>query len=53
MGKIENFNLFLDKPNLIYVSGDTVSGTLYVKVTEALKIKSLTIYFRGEARVSW
>ncbi len=53
MGKIENFNIFLDKPNLTYVSGDTVSGTLYVKVSESLKIKSLIIYIKGEANTHW
>lgn len=53
MGKIENFNLFLDKPNLTYIGGHSINGTLYVKVSEALKIKSLIIYIKGEANTHW
>ena len=52
MEKIENFNVLLNQPRLTYIGGE-INGTLYVKVSEALKIKSLIIYIKGEANTNW
>ena len=53
MGKVEEFNLLLNKPDKAYKSGEVVSGNLNFKISERLKIKSLTLNIIGEANTDW
>ena len=53
MGKVEEFNLLLNKPDNAYKSGEVVSGNLNFKISERLKIKSLTLKIIGEANTDW
>ncbi|XP_043920079.1 arrestin domain-containing protein 3-like [Protopterus annectens] len=57
MGKVRNlmvaFERAVDGNVPIYFSGETVTGKVILLLNEETKIKSLSILFRGEARVRW
>lgn len=53
MGKVEFFQINLDKPNGIYSPGEFLSGKLVLKVSERFKINALNINLEGNARVHW
>ena len=53
MGKIEDFSLTLNKADNTYKSGEVLFGTIRLKISERLKIKSLTIKVVGEGNVQW
>lgn len=53
MGKLEFFTIALNKPNAIYVPGETVSGQLRFRVSDRFKINSVSILVEGYANVHW
>ena len=53
MGKVDEFNLLLNRPDNAYKNGEVVSGNLNFKISERLKIKSLTLNIVGEANTDW
>lgn len=53
MGKIAYFSILLQKQNPIYYSGETVAGTVIVRVIERLKCNSISMTILGRAKVHW
>ena len=53
MGKIDYFSIILFKPDAIYYSGETVAGSLNIRVSERLKCNSISMLLSGRARVHW
>ena len=53
MGKIELFEIHIERPNRTYFSGELIKGHLLVKVSERLKINSLGVLLKGSGRVWW
>ncbi|XP_075164655.1 arrestin domain-containing protein 3-like [Haematobia irritans] len=43
----------LNNPHGIYYSGQTISGTIVLKIPSSMDIESINIRFLGEARVTW
>ena len=53
MGKVDSFAINLEKRNVVYLAGETVRGTVYLKVRERLKINSVNMVVCGYSRVNW
>ena len=53
MGKVDYFSVNLEKPNAIYLAGETVRGTLQLRVRERFKINSVNMVVCGYSRVHW
>jgi hypothetical protein len=53
MGKIDYFNILLDKKDQIYYNGEMVTGKIQINVVERIKINSLFVEFDGESNVHW
>ena len=53
MGKIQYFTINLQKPNPVYFSGETVSGTVNIKLSERLKINLFKCLIDGNSFVHW
>ena len=53
MGKVDSFQILLEKLNKIYTAGEVVKGKLVVKISERLKINDLSLILKGEGRVHW
>ena len=53
MGKVDSFAINLEKRNVVYLAGETVRGTLHLRVRERLKINSLNMVVCGYSRVNW
>jgi hypothetical protein len=53
MGKIEQFNIQLSRPNGIYFTGETIEGVLLIKVSERIAVNSVKIHFDGESYLRW
>ena len=50
---IETFEVKLDETNRVFFPGDTVSGSVNLKLKEDLKIKEMRLECRGEAYLNW
>ena len=53
MGKIEYFEIHLEKSNPVYIAGELLTGRLVLKVTERLKCNSVKITVNGMGKVQW
>jgi hypothetical protein len=53
MGKIAYFSILLQKQNPIYYSGETVVGTVNIRVIERLKCNLISMTLSGIANVHW
>ena len=53
MGKLDCFNILLDKKDQIYFNGEMVTGKIQINIVERLKINSLFVGFDGESIVHW
>ena len=53
MGKIAYFSILFQKQNPIYYSGETVVGTINIRVTERLKCNLVSMTLTGQANVHW
>jgi hypothetical protein len=53
MGKIDYFTINLQKADAIFHSGETIVGTVNLRVKERLKINSVKMVITGGARVHW
>ena len=53
MGKVDLFQIVLEKPNGIYIAGELICGNLIMKITERLKINNLRLLMKGYGRVHW
>ena len=53
MGKIESFEIVLNKPQPVYEPGEEVSGQIYFKLSAKTKINSLKLKINGESIVWW
>ena len=53
MGKIDNFIINLDKPKPVYFSGEVISGSMTISITERIKIISVSASFIGYCRAHW
>lgn len=53
MGKIDAFHVELQKPQPIYLGGETLVGCISIQVRERLKINSVYLTILGESRVRW
>ncbi|XP_051876183.1 arrestin domain-containing protein 3-like isoform X2 [Pristis pectinata] len=57
LGKVRSFTISYDCPNEnnipVYASGDSVSGRVTIEVTGEIRVRSLTIHGRGQAKVRW
>lgn len=53
MSEISEFYVILDKKETIYRPGESVHGSVKLKVTKTLKLKELKLECFGEAEVTW
>jgi hypothetical protein len=53
MVKIEYIKIVLHKSDGVYIAGQTVFGTVKIKVAERLKISNIELKFVGTSRVYW
>lgn len=53
MEKIDNFAIILDKVDAKYLTGESVSGHVELKISQQIKINFIKIQFGGEAQVMW
>lgn len=53
MAEISNFDVILDESEKIYLPGESVHGTVKLKVTKSLKLKEIRLECFGEAEVTW
>jgi hypothetical protein len=54
MGKIEYLRIFLNKEQQpVYISGESISGTVNFKINERLKINFVVLKIEGRGHVSW
>ena len=53
MGKVDIFTISLQKPNAIYCPGETVFGTLVLRVNERFKINLVSVLVEGYAKTFW
>ena len=53
MGKVDYFTILLQKDPPIYFAGESVVGTVRMKVNERFKINSIKCLLEGWARVHW
>jgi len=53
MGKIDNFEIILDKPNPYYFGGEILSGRVTLKCKERFKINNIHIDIIGSSKVFW
>ena len=53
MGKVELFEIHVEKANGIYFSGELIKGHLLVRISERLKINNLRVLLKGQGRVWW
>ncbi len=53
MGKVDYFTILLQKEPPIYTSGETVFGTVRIKVNERFKINSIKCLLEGWGKVHW
>ena len=53
MGKIDFFNITLDKPTPYYFGGESLSGRIDFSVNERLKINDVHVDIIGESYVHW
>lgn len=53
MGKIDYFNITLDKSTAYYFGGELLSGRIDFRVNKRLKINDVHVDIIGESRVHW
>ena len=53
MGKVDLFQILLEKPYGIYIAGEVIRGNIMIKITERLKINNLKLLLKGNGRVHW
>lgn len=53
MGKIDVFQIILEKPGSIYYPGENVTGRAQIKVSERIQINTITLAITGETNVHW
>ena len=53
MGKISHLNIFFDKKDPIYFSGETLTGRVEIGIEERLKLNSIFLNIAGETNVHW
>ena len=53
MGKIDVLKINLNKPINVYANGETVTGSVHVRVQEQMKINLIRLIFKGQVYVSW
>ena len=53
MWKIQYFTIVLQKQCPVYFSGETMFGSINLKVTEKLKINSVRCFVDGGSHVQW
>lgn len=53
MGKIESFEILLNKPQPIYEPGEQVVGQLLIRSSDKFKIDSLKLLIKGQSEVWW
>ena len=53
MGKIDAFSIGFQKPQPVYVGGETVVGVINIQVKERLKINSVSMTIQGSGDVHW
>ena len=53
MGKVDSFQIILEKPSGIFTSGEMVQGKLVVSIRERLKINKLELILEGNGMVIW
>nr|XP_003699454.1 PREDICTED: arrestin domain-containing protein 3-like [Megachile rotundata] len=50
---LQTFFIMFDKPNAVYVAGETVSGKIVLQLGQEKKVRGLLLSVRGESRVHW
>ena len=53
MGKLDFFDIMLERPTGVYFSGEAVNGRLNIRTNEAFKINSVKLEAKGLAYVYW
>ena len=53
MKKVEFFYILLQKHEPVYSGGETVIGTLHMRIRERLRINGVRLEARGEGHVYW
>ena len=53
MGKVDHFVVEFHRGKRTFYPGETINGTLRLKVNKELKLRGLRIEFHGKARVHW
>jgi hypothetical protein len=53
MGKVDYFSITLQKTSPIYFSGETIVGTVNLRVHERFKINSVKMVINGSCNVRW
>lgn len=53
MEKIDNFSVVLEKADAKYLTGESVSGYVELKISQQININFIKIQLGGEAQVMW
>jgi hypothetical protein len=53
MEKIDNFAIVLERGDAKYLTGESVTGHVELKISQQIKINFIKIQFTGEAQVLW
>lgn len=50
---VQNLQIIFDNPTAVYMPGQTVTGRVLIVVNDSVKIRSVKLKFKGEAKNSW
>jgi len=53
MVKLDRFLIELNENCLVYFPGDTICGSVYIKLNERLKYNSIFMTINGKAKIYW
>lgn len=51
--KLDNFEIRFDNSRGVFTAGQSVSGHVVLKLTKAMKMKTILLYFEGRAKSHW
>lgn len=53
MSQIKHFEIKLNNEKPYYAPGDELAGSVIVKLSKPLKVKSVRLTIKGKAKVKW
>ncbi|KAH3771920.1 arrestin domain-containing protein 17-like isoform X1 [Dreissena polymorpha] len=51
--KLQNFDIQFDNPQGVFCAGHAVSGKIHVNLVKAMKVRSISLLFMGQAKTLW